>query len=454
MPIMNEYYVYGLIDPRTNSIFYIGKGKGKRVFQHFKEKEDYHTNSEKLKLIAEIQKEGQQVNHIFIGENLKEETALLLEKLLIYRIGRKIFNEGCLTNIVPGGRWNSEASYFLSNEDLPSIEAIKSQYPDLISVLEKFPKISKEFSGLQDPNNSENKTLYIYEKNGTKLYDWDIDYLIKLFGLSSALEIINTLKDTVMPVYARGRLWSKINHEKLEDISKIPFQEMDIIDFGFVKQINNVLVKKNNLSLKCLFPDGKIHNEIVIISDSNEITLTSYYLNGNKKHITSCIEGKLNGKCRSWHANGQLKEEMEYILDRRISKTCYFPSGVIQMIENYNNEGNSVSVKTWYDNEQLCFESNENGLSYSYSLAGKIISKSIRSGDLHNGGHLLAWEYSEDGKVKKEIKSYYLNHLLHGYEKSYYDTGELRREVDYTNGPDNKIIKLYKKNGEETIKKT
>ena len=31
------YYVYVLFDPRTNTPFYVGKGKGRRVLNHFSE---------------------------------------------------------------------------------------------------------------------------------------------------------------------------------------------------------------------------------------------------------------------------------------------------------------------------------------------------------------------------------------------------------------------------------
>ena len=34
---LGNFYVYGLIDPRTNQLFYIGKGKDNRVFEHEKE---------------------------------------------------------------------------------------------------------------------------------------------------------------------------------------------------------------------------------------------------------------------------------------------------------------------------------------------------------------------------------------------------------------------------------
>ena len=39
------YYVYALIDPRDNRIFYIGKGKGNRIFQHAKDALDCNDQS-------------------------------------------------------------------------------------------------------------------------------------------------------------------------------------------------------------------------------------------------------------------------------------------------------------------------------------------------------------------------------------------------------------------------
>ena len=35
-----KHYVYLLSDPGTNEIFYVGEGKGSRVFSHFKESID------------------------------------------------------------------------------------------------------------------------------------------------------------------------------------------------------------------------------------------------------------------------------------------------------------------------------------------------------------------------------------------------------------------------------
>lgn len=98
---MGEFYVYGLIDPRTDKIFYIGKGTGNRVFEHEKESLN-NSDSEKLKLktISEIVAEGKTVKRIIINSNLSEKEAYAAEASLI-----NIFNYICdvnLTNVISG----------------------------------------------------------------------------------------------------------------------------------------------------------------------------------------------------------------------------------------------------------------------------------------------------------------------------------------------------------------
>ncbi|MCF6276650.1 MAG: GIY-YIG nuclease family protein [Candidatus Magasanikbacteria bacterium] len=51
-----KYYVYFLIDPKNNKVFYVGKGKGNRINHHFLGAlDDKKNESEKIEKIKEIQ---------------------------------------------------------------------------------------------------------------------------------------------------------------------------------------------------------------------------------------------------------------------------------------------------------------------------------------------------------------------------------------------------------------
>ena len=70
-----QYYVYRLIDPRTGQTFYVGKGKGNRVFAHVNDAlkdfdgESFIDSEEddvsaKIKQIRDIKNAGLEVIHI------------------------------------------------------------------------------------------------------------------------------------------------------------------------------------------------------------------------------------------------------------------------------------------------------------------------------------------------------------------------------------------------------
>jgi hypothetical protein len=77
-------YVYRLIDPRDGETFYVGKGRGDRVFAHVREQiEDSDEIDNKLKRIREIHLAGLEVAHVIHRHGMDDETALEVEAALI-----------------------------------------------------------------------------------------------------------------------------------------------------------------------------------------------------------------------------------------------------------------------------------------------------------------------------------------------------------------------------------
>ena len=101
-----QYYVYRLIDPRNGQTFYVGKGKGNRVFAHVNDAlktfdgESYEDNEEddvsaKIQQIRDIRNAGLEVIHVIQRYGLTEKEAFEVESALIDAYGE-------LTNIQSG----------------------------------------------------------------------------------------------------------------------------------------------------------------------------------------------------------------------------------------------------------------------------------------------------------------------------------------------------------------
>jgi len=81
-----KYYVYIYSNPMTNEIFYVGKGKGNRIFSHLKDKSD----SQKVYYLSELTSQGLKPKLEILIHGLEDEkTALRVESSIIDLIGIK-----------------------------------------------------------------------------------------------------------------------------------------------------------------------------------------------------------------------------------------------------------------------------------------------------------------------------------------------------------------------------
>ena len=78
-------YVYRLIDPRNGETFYVGKGKGNRVFAHIRAETDLDGDEldNKMERIRAIRLAGFEVGHVIHRHGMDDKTALEVEAALM-----------------------------------------------------------------------------------------------------------------------------------------------------------------------------------------------------------------------------------------------------------------------------------------------------------------------------------------------------------------------------------
>ena len=161
------YYVYALIDPRDNRIFYIGKGKGNRIFQHAKDALDDSDQSLKLDIIRSILRDGREVGLYILRHNLTEETAYVVESVLIDLLTYSKLNKtSILANIAAGHHQWDEGI-----KDVDEIDSIYNCMKIDINQKDTLLLVSLNKSFDQAKANGVYRRIDIYEK--TRKY-WKI----------------------------------------------------------------------------------------------------------------------------------------------------------------------------------------------------------------------------------------------------------------------------------------
>ena len=137
------YYVYALVDPRDRKIFYIGKGKGNRIFQHSEAALAENTSDLKLDTIRSIISEGEKVGYYIIRHHLEEKEAYLIESALIDMLTYSRFNHSNqLTNLIAGHHQWDEGIMSIEEinilYDCPKIEIKNGDYILLVNLNQSF----------------------------------------------------------------------------------------------------------------------------------------------------------------------------------------------------------------------------------------------------------------------------------------------------------------------------
>lgn len=97
---MSAYYVYIYRDPRDGNPIYVGLGKGKRAFKHWKKKANNIFFQNVLNKIRDL---GLSPLIEFAAIELSFEEAAKMERELIALYGRRDLGLGCLCNLTDGG---------------------------------------------------------------------------------------------------------------------------------------------------------------------------------------------------------------------------------------------------------------------------------------------------------------------------------------------------------------
>jgi len=270
-PPGHNYYVYALIDPRDNEIFYIGKGKGDRYKEHLKSNSK-DKNPKKKQRIKEIKDDGYKLKIVKLIDYLLEEDAFKIEEIIIYNIGRKIFNEGSLLNLIRGGNIGRESNlHYYEKLDTSILQN------NLIHFNKKFLNCLVKSSNIKFLSEISFKQIYEYDFEGTFIKEFSIEEFLnhQLYFYS-----FNLLVERNCPLMFGHRIFSPkklFNFHKTKYDNPISF--VLPYDKKFIKKLEEGLDSKEKFNFTYKFYEG-----FEVSVKYEYYTIIEIFVNDNKLH--------------------------------------------------------------------------------------------------------------------------------------------------------------------------
>jgi group I intron endonuclease len=180
---MNEHYVYVYADPRDGDIFYVGCGKGRRMWVHLRSSL-LSKESEKNRILKEILSAGLHPMIVVVDGGLTQEEALSKEREWI-----RFYGKENLTNLTTGGQGCSMPSPFLGKHHTQEAkERIRQsklgEHNPMFGkkrTLDALKKFSEKMSGDGHPLWGKHRSESVKEKISSKLkgFQWSDEVCIK-----------------------------------------------------------------------------------------------------------------------------------------------------------------------------------------------------------------------------------------------------------------------------------
>ena len=211
-----KYYVYLLSDPISGEIFYVGKGKGNRVFSHLKD----NTDNQKSRKIKDLKSKGLEPKIEFLVHGVDDEiTIKKIEASIIDLIGKNK-----LTNIVGG----YESSDF-GRMDLAQIRGKYSSQKAEIKENVMLIKLSKTFRYNMDPRDLYDNTRGVWKVAEHRRKE--VDY---------AFAVYDGIIQETYKILQWFEAWSTFNNR--EDFTSQ--REKDVKRWEFVGNVSDEMRKK------------------------------------------------------------------------------------------------------------------------------------------------------------------------------------------------------------------